>query len=48
MPDTPPADADPSIGREIALGALIRLNTSQDYLDALLPRLDTALAGNSR
>ncbi|MDJ0380133.1 iron-containing redox enzyme family protein [Streptomyces sp. G-G2] len=34
----PLVDADPRIGREIALGAMMRLNTSQDYLDALLKR----------
>ncbi|MFK0050417.1 iron-containing redox enzyme family protein [Streptomyces sp. NPDC090741] len=34
----PLVNADPRIGREIALGAMIRLNTSQDYLDALLER----------
>ncbi|MFD7625415.1 iron-containing redox enzyme family protein [Streptomyces sp. NPDC059851] len=31
--------ADQRAGREIALGALIRLNTSADYLDALLERM---------
>jgi hypothetical protein len=31
--------ADPRAGREIALGAMIRLNTSADYLDALLSRM---------
>ncbi|MFG2428693.1 iron-containing redox enzyme family protein [Streptomyces sp. NPDC048590] len=35
----PLVDSDPRIGREIALGAAIRLNTSQDYLDALLLRM---------
>ncbi|MGE7386063.1 iron-containing redox enzyme family protein [Streptomyces sp. NPDC004126] len=34
----PLVNSDPRIGREIALGAMIRLNTSQDYLDALLER----------
>ncbi|MEV5938507.1 iron-containing redox enzyme family protein [Streptomyces sp. NPDC051994] len=31
--------ADPRTGREVALGAMIRLNTSGDYLDALLSRM---------
>ncbi|MCX4542445.1 iron-containing redox enzyme family protein [Streptomyces sp. NBC_01565] len=34
--------ADPRAGREIALGAMIRLNTSADYLDALLGRMSAA------
>ncbi|WP_107066454.1 iron-containing redox enzyme family protein [Kitasatospora sp. NRRL B-11411] len=35
----PLVEADPQVGREIALGAAMRLNTSQDYLDALLTRM---------
>lgn len=35
----PLVTADPRVGREIALGAAIRLNTSRDYLDALLRRM---------
>lgn len=35
----PLVEGDPRIGREIALGARIRLNTSQEYLDALLARM---------
>jgi len=32
-------DADPRAGREIALGALMRLSSSQRYMDALMERL---------
>lgn len=35
----PLVDADPRTGREIAMGAMIRLNTSQSYLDSLLSEL---------
>ncbi|WP_411141970.1 iron-containing redox enzyme family protein [Streptomyces sp. x-80] len=35
----PLVGGDALIGRDIALGALIRLNTSQDYLDELLRRM---------
>ncbi|WP_338674505.1 iron-containing redox enzyme family protein [Streptomyces sp. SCSIO 30461] len=35
----PLVSGDPRTGREIALGAMIRFNTSQDYLDALLARM---------
>ncbi|PBC83654.1 Iron-containing redox enzyme [Streptomyces sp. 2224.1] len=35
----PLVDGDPLTGRDIALGAMIRLNTSQDYLDELLRRM---------
>ncbi|WP_171053240.1 iron-containing redox enzyme family protein [Streptomyces marianii] len=35
----PLVSGDPRTGREIALGAMIRLNTSRDYLDALLDRM---------
>ncbi|MFF7725823.1 iron-containing redox enzyme family protein [Streptomyces sp. NPDC008001] len=35
----PLVDGDARIGRDIALGAMIRLNTSQDYLDELLRRM---------
>lgn len=34
----PAIDRDPRVGRDIALGTLIRLNTSERYLDALLAR----------
>jgi hypothetical protein len=34
----PAVDRDPRVGRDIAIGALLRLNTSQRYLDALLAR----------
>jgi pyrroloquinoline quinone (PQQ) biosynthesis protein C len=37
----PLIDADPAIGKEIALGAAIRLKSSSKYLDALLARLHT-------
>lgn len=33
----PAVDHNPQVGHEIALGALLRLNTSERYLDALLP-----------
>lgn len=35
----PLVEREPAAGREIALGAVIRLNTSLDYLDALLAKL---------
>lgn len=35
----PLVETEPMAGREIALGALIRLNTSLDYLDTLLSKL---------
>ncbi|MFE1429821.1 iron-containing redox enzyme family protein [Streptomyces fungicidicus] len=35
----PAVDRDPRVGREIAVGALIRLNSSQRYLDSLLMHL---------
>ncbi|MEW2608703.1 iron-containing redox enzyme family protein [Streptomyces sp. NPDC047880] len=35
----PLVSADPAAGRDIALGAMIRLNTSRDYLDTLLERM---------
>ncbi|WP_078624233.1 iron-containing redox enzyme family protein [Streptomyces monomycini] len=35
----PLVDGDPLAGRDIALGAMIRLNTSRDYLDELLLRM---------
>jgi hypothetical protein len=38
----PLVDDDPRAGPEIARGALIRLNTSQDYLDALLRSVSAA------
>lgn len=34
----PAVDRDPRVGRDIAIGALLRLNTSARYLDALLAR----------
>ena len=34
----PAVDKDPRVGRDIAIGALIRLNTSEKYLDAVLAR----------
>jgi hypothetical protein len=34
----PAIDRDPRVGRDIAIGALLRLNTSERYLDALLAR----------
>lgn len=34
----PAINRDPRVGRDIALGTLIRLNTSERYLDALLAR----------
>jgi hypothetical protein len=34
----PAMDQDPRVGRDIAIGALIRLNSSERYLDALLAR----------
>lgn len=37
----PLIDKDEAIGREIALGALIRLNSSSIYLDALLDHFDS-------
>ncbi len=37
----PTVDRDPNIGREIASGALVRLNTSARYLDALLARTNS-------
>ncbi|SES03010.1 Iron-containing redox enzyme [Streptomyces sp. yr375] len=40
----PAVDADPRIGREIALGALIRLNSSERYLDSLLKHVQDNLA----
>ena len=33
----PAVEQDPNVGHEIAIGALMRLNTSERYLDALLP-----------
>jgi pyrroloquinoline quinone (PQQ) biosynthesis protein C len=36
----PAVDKDPRVGRDIAIGTLVRLNTSQRYLDALLARTD--------
>ncbi|MDH6114558.1 hypothetical protein P3T36_000958 [Kitasatospora sp. MAP12-15] len=38
----PLVESDPRIGRDIALGAMIRLNTSKDYLDALLTRMQAS------
>lgn len=37
----PTIDRDPSIGRDIAIGALVRLNTSARYLDGLLAHADS-------
>jgi hypothetical protein len=37
----PMIEEQPSAGREIAMGALIRLNSSQRYLDAILDRFMT-------
>lgn len=34
----PAIDRDPRVGHDIAIGALLRLNTSERYLDALLAR----------
>jgi Iron-containing redox enzyme len=34
----PAVDRDPRVGRDIAIGVVIRLNTSERYLDALLAR----------
>jgi hypothetical protein len=39
----PLVQRDPATGREIAIGALIRLNSSQRYLDALLTRFTSAV-----
>ncbi|MBC8724653.1 iron-containing redox enzyme family protein [Paraburkholderia sp. 31.1] len=36
----PLVDADPAIGREIAIGAVIRMNSSERYLDKLLSVLE--------
>jgi hypothetical protein len=36
----PAVDRDPRVGRDIAIGTVIRLNTSERYLDALLARTD--------
>lgn len=42
----PAVEADPRVGREIAAGAVIRLNSSQQYLNALQSHLERAnLAG---
>ncbi|MFD9123890.1 iron-containing redox enzyme family protein [Kitasatospora sp. NPDC059571] len=43
----PLVDADPRAGREIATGAMIRLNTSADCLDALLDRMPAGPAGGA-
>ncbi|MCV9947654.1 iron-containing redox enzyme family protein [Rhizobium sp. BT-175] len=40
----PAIDHDPQVGRDIALGALIRLDSSEQYLDAVLARTDFANA----
>ncbi len=37
----PLIDRDPRLGEEIALGAFIRMNSSQRYLDQLLEVFDT-------
>lgn len=39
---SPAVDADPRVAKDIVWGALARLNSSQRYLDALLPHLDGA------
>ena len=45
----PLVDADPRTGRDIAVGALIRLNSSQRYLDAVLARFGgTLVAAHER
>jgi hypothetical protein len=43
----PLVNRDARVGADIAMGALIRLNTSEDYLDALLSRMrgDSLVAG---
>jgi hypothetical protein len=38
----PAVEQDPRVGREIAAGAVIRLNSSQQYLDALQSHLERA------
>lgn len=38
----PAVDQDPRVGRDIALGALIRLDSSEQYLDAVLAKATTA------
>lgn len=38
----PAIDEDPRVGRDIALGALIRLDSSEQYLDAVLARTNSA------
>jgi uncharacterized protein YqcC (DUF446 family) len=40
----PLINENPAIGREIAIGAAIRLNSSERYLDALLARLENSRA----
>jgi hypothetical protein len=37
----PLVSSDPAIGREIAIGAMLRLNSSERYLDALLTSLES-------
>lgn len=39
---SPAMDHDPRVGRDIAIGTLIRLNTSQQYLNALYSRTNTS------
>lgn len=38
----PAVDQDPRVGRDIALGALMRLDTSEQYLDAVLAKTTSA------